>query len=366
MSTEDPNPDLVDHSPVNTSTTDDSPSTEKAPVKKSFFSRFKKQKKDDDSDSEKGPPPVKFRQLFRHATRKEKIYMAIAWVAAIIHGSLLPMFTILFGGIIDNFDDNTDVSQITEEVGSTAKWFLVLAAVAFFTSAIQVRFQLIVAQAVSARLRRLYFKSLMSQDFAWYEANDGGELTARVAGDVNLIQAGIGDKVTSAIQFIAMFIVGIIVAFAYGPLLTLVILAMAPVLIASGAVFGQLAADSTGDGLGAYGSAGAIATEVIGLIRVVTAYNGQQSEIKRYEKELRKAYRSGVKKAIITGLGLGFTMFIIFSTYAVAFTFGAQRLRQGQVTSGDVLVTFFSVFISCVSIGQGTFSISFNALTWTP
>lgn len=293
--------------------------------------------------------------------------MTIACLSACIHGALLPMFTILFGGIIDDFggldnaatDENAvPVDRITDEIGAVAKWFLVLAVVAFFSSLVQVRLQLIVGQRVCARLRRKFFQSLMSQDYTWIDQNDGGELTARVAGDVNLIQAGIGDKLTSAVQFIAMFAVGVIVAFIYGPLLTLVILSIAPLLIIAGGAIAKIASESTGEGLGAYGAAGGVANEVISLIRTVAAYNGQESEARRYEKELNLAYKADVKQAIVTGFGVGFTFFIIFSTYAIAFVFGAWRVRNGKMSAGDVLTTFFSVFIACVSIGQGKFFVS--------
>lgn len=345
------------------------PENDTTPTKKPFFARFRKDKPhsdderntNDQSHDENKPPPVKFPQLFRYTTREEKLLMLTACICAAIHGGLLPIFTILFGGIINDFGNVQDtpitpedipVERITDEIGSVAKWFLVLGLVAFVTSLVQVRLQLVVAHRVCARLRRKFFESLMSQDYTWIDQNDGGELTARVAGDVNLIQAGMGDKVTSAVQFISMFVIGIIVAFIYGPLLTLVILSVAPLLIISGVAFARLAAESTGEGLGAYGKAGAVASEVIGLIRTVAAYNGQETEAKRYEKELDLAFKADVRKAVISGFGLGFTFLVIFSTYAVAFAFGAWRVREGSMEPGDVLTTFFSVFIACVSIGQ--------------
>lgn len=371
---EDPHAVLLssaDSDPILTGATPSESDT--SPPKNSFFSRFKKPRnpknpedEKKDSDDEKKPPLVKFHELFIYATRKEKFMMCIAMLSATAHGALMPIFTILFGGIIDRFGglddvDGIDVAEITDSIGGLAKWFLLLACIAFVTSLIQVRLQLIVAQRIGARLRRKFFESLMSQDYTWIDQNDGGELTARVAGDVNLVQAGIGDKLTSAWQFISMFFIGIIIAFVYGPLLTLVILTIAPLLIIGGGIFAKMAADNTGDGVGAYGSAGAVASEVIGLIRTVTAYNGQESEAKRYEKELDKAYRADVRKAMYVGLGMGFTFLVLFCTYGVAFAFGAWRVREGNMDAGDVLTTFFSVIIACFSIGQGTCSVSFQA-----
>lgn len=296
------------------------------------------------------PPKVSFRALFKYATSKEKIYMTIACISAAIHGALLPLFTIFFGQVIDETGSGND----REAVAKPAKWFLVLAAVAFVTSLIQIRFQIIVAQRVCARLRRMFFKSIMSQDFSWYDSNDGGELTSRVASDVNIIQAGIGDKVTTAVQFVATFIAGLVIAFAYGPILTLVVLSLAPLLMIGGAVFAKFASSSTEDGLGAYGAAGAVAMEVIGLIRIVTAYNGQKSELIRYKAAVEKAYRSNVKKGFFGGFFLGFTMFVIFCSYSVAFVYGAKRLSESGSGNGGtgILTSFFAVIIACVSIGQ--------------
>lgn len=278
--------------------------------------------------------------------------IVLACISAAIHGALLPGFTIAFGTLISEFslDDDT----ITDRIGSVAKWFLILGVIAFFTALIQVRLQLTVAQRVGVRLRRKFFESVLSQDYTWIDENPGGELTARVAGDVNLIQAGIGDKVTVAVQFIVTFIVGIVVAFVYSALLTLVILSVAPLLMASGIVFGKFAAENTGEGQGAYAQAGEIATEVIGLIRTVTAFNGQESEARRFEKELDTAYKAGKRKALFTGIGFGFVFLIIFATYAIAFAFGASEVRKGKIDVGDVITTFFSVFIACISLGQGT------------
>ena len=43
----------------------------------------------------KQPPPIGFFRLFRFASRKDKLYMAIAALSAAVHGSILPIFTIV-------------------------------------------------------------------------------------------------------------------------------------------------------------------------------------------------------------------------------------------------------------------------------
>lgn len=52
--------------------------------------------------------------------------------------------------------------------------------------------------------------------------------------DVNKVQDGIGDKVSNFFQWTSAFVCGIIIGFVYGWKLTLVILAVSPLLVASG------------------------------------------------------------------------------------------------------------------------------------
>lgn len=320
---------------------------------------------DADADADAAPkaPRVSFLQLFRYTTRREKAYMALGCLAAAVHGALLPVWTIFFGGVIEEFglaqgDGDEGIARVVDAIGGQAKWFLILGGIAFFMSFLQVRFQMIVATRTGIRIRKLYFKSLMRQNFSWYDAENSGELTTRVAGDVDLIQAGIGDKLGSAVQFIAQGVVGVGISFFYSWKLTLVILAVAPLLAACGAVFAKLSADSTSEGQGAYGGAGAVAAEVISLIRTVHAFGGEEEEAARYDAELDAAYKSGAKKGFFNGLGLGITMFLIFCAYSLCFWFGAKLIRDDEIGTKNLFIAFFSTLMGAMGLGQAAPSFS--------
>jgi ABC-type multidrug transport system fused ATPase/permease subunit len=111
-------------------------------------------------------------------------------ICAVIHGTLLPLWTIIFGNVITTFSDrNASPDILVSKISSIAKWFFIIAAIAFVVSFFQVRLQMYMSQRSGARIRNLYFRSLMRQDFEWYDAESSGELTARVASDVDLTRA---------------------------------------------------------------------------------------------------------------------------------------------------------------------------------
>lgn len=272
----------------------------------------------------------------------------------------MPLLIIVFGSVVDDFgrmflpEDDPDYvrpQDINSVIVDTTNWALILGAIVMVLSFIQVVLALLAANRIGNRLRRKFFDSLLRQDCDFYDDRQAGALTQLVISDINLIQGGIGDKLATALQYMTNFVVGLIIGFIYGWRLTLLILACCPVLLLAGTVFGNASAEASSGGLGAYAEAGGVSTEVLSLIRTVTAFSGQEEEARRYEKKLDKAYKSSCKAAINSGIGLGLAMCVIFCMYGLAFWVGSILVRNGDMSAGDVLLTFLAVTLGASNLG---------------
>ena len=60
--------------------------------------------------------------------------------------------------------------------------------------------------------------------------------------DVNKVQEGIGDKIGNFFQWFSTFITGLTIGFVFGWKLALVIMAVSPLLVASGVIFTKVSA----------------------------------------------------------------------------------------------------------------------------
>ena len=60
------------------------------------------------------------------------------------------------------------------------------------------------------------------------------------SSDINNIESGIGDKLSMFIQFFAAFIAGFVIGFVFGWELTLIILAVSPLLAGSAMVMSRV------------------------------------------------------------------------------------------------------------------------------
>lgn len=76
-----------------------------------------------DTANQKNDKPliVPFLKLFRFTTPTERIMMALGSFCAILHGALLPVWTIVFGDVIDSFSSTPSREKIVDEIGGVSK-----------------------------------------------------------------------------------------------------------------------------------------------------------------------------------------------------------------------------------------------------
>uniref|UniRef100_A0A8D2Q923 Uncharacterized protein n=1 Tax=Varanus komodoensis TaxID=61221 RepID=A0A8D2Q923_VARKO len=212
----------------------------------------------------------------------------------------------------------------------------------------------------AARIRNKFFFAILHQEMGWFDNIQIGTLNTRLTEDINTIHEGIGDKLGIIIQYSTTFVTGIIVGFVYGWKLTLVILAISPLLVASGGVWSYLLSVLTTKELLAYAKAGAVAEEVLSAIRTVVAFNGQAKAVSRYETNLKEAKTAGTKKSITSNISLGISQFLIFGCYALGFWYGT-KLTVDEKETYDIGTVFFSVVIGAFSIGQASPNLEYLA-----
>nr|QNH67928.1 ATP-binding cassette transporter subfamily B member 1 X2 [Brachionus plicatilis] len=318
---------------------------------------------------------VSFFGLFRYGTKIDLLFMLIGTIGAVANGVILPYMMLVFSNIIDGFTDygkvcnitlltntsfsDSDVNPLTSRLKNQIFYLIILGIATMILSYFQVAFWLMPAQKQARAIRKALFSSILKQDIGWFDVYKSGELTNRLTDDIDKIKDAFGDKFGNAIQNLATFVGGIVIGFVKGWKLTLVILSLSPLILASAIMFTKIAQVLTSNELKSYAKAGAVAEEVFSAIRTVFAFNGAQKEHKRYEEKLDEAKKYGIKKATINGLLMGFIWIVINGAYALGFWYGwTLSLNNDPVTGlpeysiGKILLVFFSIIIAIFSLGN--------------
>nr|XP_004186266.4 ATP-dependent translocase ABCB1 isoform X1 [Taeniopygia guttata]XP_030120483.3 ATP-dependent translocase ABCB1 isoform X1 [Taeniopygia guttata]XP_030120484.3 ATP-dependent translocase ABCB1 isoform X1 [Taeniopygia guttata] len=310
--------------------------------------------------------------LFRYSSWSDKLLMILGTLLAIAHGSSLPFAMIIFGDMTDSFVSSGDknptgdfsqnftsdmLHKLEEDMTRYAYYYSGIAAGVLLAAYIQTSFWTLAAGRQIKKIREKFFHAIMRQEIGWFDVNDVGELNTRLLDDVSKINEGIGDKIGLLVQSLTTFVTGFIVGLIRGWKLTLVILAVSPVLGLSAALWAKVLSAFTDKEQAAYAKAGAVAEEVLAAIRTVIAFGGQEKEIKRYHKNLEDAKRIGIRKSITANISMGAAFLLIYASYALAFWYGTTLILTDDYTIGKVLTVFFSVLIGAFSIGQTAPSI---------
>ncbi|KAF3839767.1 hypothetical protein F7725_018484 [Dissostichus mawsoni] len=312
----------------------------------------KSKKKGKKKEKEPKLPMVGAIGVFRFASDVDILLILTGTLCAMVHGVILPLMCIVFGDMTDSFINDSAMSQYISSIPSDfAISYSILGFVVLLVAYGQVAFWTLAAGRQATRIRKLFFHHIMQQDIGWYDVTETGELNTRLTDDVYKIQEGIGDK-AGRLQAFTTFVTAFVIGFIKGWKLTLVILAVSPALAIAAGIFSKVLATFTTKEQTAYAKAGAVAEEVLSAIRTVFAFNGQDREIKRYNKNLEDAKNMGIKKATSANFSMGLTFLLIYLSYALAFWYGSTLVLSNEYTIGSVLTVFFTVLIGAFAVGQ--------------
>ncbi|XP_036036694.1 multidrug resistance protein 2-like isoform X1 [Onychomys torridus] len=335
---------------------------------KNFSKMGKKSKK----EKKEKKPAVGIFEMFRYADWLDKLLMVLGTLAAVIHGTSLPLLMLVFGHMTDSFTkaENTISPNITnqsetnntqiiissgdleEDMATYAYYYTGIGAGVLIVAYIQVSFWCMAAGRQIHKIRQKFFHAIMNQEIGWFDVHDVGELNTRLTDDVSKINDGIGDKTGMCFQSITTFLSSFVVGFISGWKLTLVILAVTPLLGLSSAMWATVLTSFTNKELQAYAKAGAVAEEVLAAIRTVIAFGGQKKELERYDKNLEEAKNVGIKKAITANISIGIAYLLVYASYALAFWYGTSLVLSNEYSVGQVLTVFFSILTGTFSIGH--------------
>jgi ATP-binding cassette, subfamily B (MDR/TAP), member 1 len=222
-------------------------------------------------------------------------------------------------------------------------------------------------------MREEYFSSLLSQDISYFDRVNQGEMATSVIESTTIIQDGIGEKLAIGIQSLFAFIAGFTVALYYAWKLTLLLLAVIPVMIGIAAGAASYLPASTAD---TYNKAGSAAQEVLGSIRTVFAFNAEDAETKRYSSSVKAAQKEGERKGYLTGIVVGLFIMVMWLTYALGLWFGSKLIADDMersqdcqyyltsngslhspdssvcVTGGNVMIAFFCILFGGLNLAQ--------------
>ena len=158
----------------------------------------------------------------------------------------------------------------------------------------------------------------------------------------------IGTNVQAAVNLLA----GVIIAFIVSWKLALVTCASVPAMIIAGIInikFTYGLEKQDGEQLEA---AGRVASESISGHRTVFAFNLQPRQCAQYDECLAGPAKQAVKKGLVSGFFFGFSQFVMFAGFALAFWYGSELADDGELTFKGILTCSMALLMGAMGAGE--------------
>jgi ATP-binding cassette, subfamily B (MDR/TAP), member 1 len=132
------------------------------------------------------------------------------------------------------------------------------------------------------------------------------------------------------INFLSSFFCGFVLAYIRSWRLALAMSTIFPCIATMGMVMNKVISKYIRLSRQHVAEGGSLAEEVISTIRTTQAFGTQNALADIYDTHINQSKKADYKAAVMRGGGLAIFFFIIYSAYALAFSFGTTLINEGH------------------------------------
>ncbi|KAG9508871.1 Bile salt export pump, partial [Fragariocoptes setiger] len=288
--------------------------------------------------------PIAFLKLFKYASKFDIMLLLVGSLFIMYSSFNIPLVNIVYGLMMRLMNDfvaqreknSSSSSNSTEEAQQQAQtefmnesYRLCMIVIAFgVTRLVSLYLALlcfnIAASNQARRVKKLFFRSLLRQEIAWFESNRSGDFALRITSDLTKFEEGIGEKIALCLNALFAWILSIASSFYYGWELTLACLILVPLTVLVTTILANFQARFSIRESASLSHAFNVCHEVISSIRTVLAFGGQQKESQRFEQSLDSAYKHAIHRNVYAGLNFGFTWMSGYLGFALCLLYSTK------------------------------------------
>jgi ATP-binding cassette, subfamily B, bacterial len=216
------------------------------------------------------------------------------------------------------------------------------------------RFYLVmtIGERIVADLRRDVFAHLMSLSPAFFDSSRSGELISRLTADTTQIKSAVGASVSIALRNVMLFIGATAMMVVTSPRLSGLVLLAIPLIVLPLMAFGRWVRRLSRNAQDTLADASAYASELVGGIRTVQAYTGEQLANARFGGDVEQAYDAAIGSTRARALLTAVVIFIVFTSVVVILWIGSNDVEAGLISPGRLGQFVLYAAFAATGLGQ--------------
>ncbi len=233
--------------------------------------------------------------------------------------------------------------------GAALLMFVVVAALAGATT---LRFYLVswLGERVAADLRRAAFDRLLTLSPAFYETARTGELLSRLAADTSLLQSLVGSAISQWLRAVIILIGALAMLIATSPKLTLIVLAVIPLVVGPLVLFGRREKRASRTAQDRVADLGASAEETLNALRTVQAFVHEGLDRAAFAARVQRSVEAAIARVRIRSVLILIVILLGFGAITLSLWLGGREVLAGRMTAGELSAFVFYAIVLATSL----------------
>ena len=277
-------------------------------------------------------------------------HMTVATIALLIGAGMGLVFPLILQGLINTIFAQGSLSQLNRITLFLIVMFFVRAVFMYIES-----YQLsYVGERIVVDLRTQTYEHMQNLSLRFYTDRRVGELISRLSSDVTVVRTGLTNNLAMLLSQGITFIGSLALMLWLNWQLTIFILLLAPLLIASAVIFGRRLQGFSTTVQDRLAESTAVAQEALSNIRIVKAFTRETYEVKRYDDNIDRTFRITMKATVWRSAFGAFITFIGFASLSLILWFGGREVLAGHLTPGSLIALLVYGITIAGSLGSFT------------
>jgi ABC-type multidrug transport system fused ATPase/permease subunit len=295
-------------------------------------------------------------KIFNYIKPYKWIYI-LGLITLLISSVSSIIFPYLLGGLL-GVEDQEKGSQFSlmdfNNINSLFALLLLLFIIQSIASFFRIYLFGIVTENSLRDIREIVFRKLIGKNITFYDNNKVGELQSRVSSDVSLLTETFNTTLAEFLRQILTIIFGILFIMFISWKLSLIMLAIVPVVAISAVFFGKFIKKISKQAQDQSANSNIVLLESLNGIRNVKSMVNEVFEFNRFKKSTDKLNTLGKTNAIWRGLFAGFIILVMFGSIIFVIWNGMKMVNSNTLTNAE----FFQFLLYTVMIAASFGGIS--------
>lgn len=214
----------------------------------------------------------------------------------------------------------------------------------------------VVSEKGTADLRKDLYHKLVTLPFPFYEKARVGEISSRLASDVDQLYAAFSITLAEFIRQVIILIGGILFLLVSTPRLSVIMLAVFPVIVFGAMFFGRFIRKESKKRQEELANTNVIVDETLQAIYTVKSFTNEPYEYHRYEKKITGLVSVALRLSKYRALFGTYIIIALFGALFFVIWLGAKYVQNGTMSPGDLLNVFtFTATIGIAIASLGSF-----------